>query len=32
MTYCDDQWISSYSYLAVLDRLRDEDARFAPTA
>lgn len=30
MTYCDDQWISSYSYLAILDRLRLEDTQFAP--
>lgn len=30
MTYCDNQWVSSYSYLAVLDRLHLEDAQFAP--
>jgi hypothetical protein len=30
MTYCDYQWISSYTYLAVLDRLRQEVAQFAP--
>jgi hypothetical protein len=30
MTYCDDQWISSYSYQAILDRLRLEDTQFAP--
>jgi hypothetical protein len=29
MTYCDFQWISSYSYQAVLERLRQEDAQFA---
>jgi len=29
MTYCDYQWISSYTYLAVLDRLRQEVAQFA---
>jgi hypothetical protein len=30
MTYCDYQWISSYTYLAVLDRLRQEVAQFTP--
>lgn len=32
MTYCDDQWISSYSYQAILARLTQEDADFAPVA
>jgi hypothetical protein len=32
MTYCDDQWISSYSYQAILARLVQEDADFAPPA
>lgn len=32
MTYCDYQWISSYSYLAILDRLRLEDTQFGPSA
>lgn len=32
MTYCDYQWISSYTYLAVLDRLRQEVAQFGPVA
>lgn len=30
MTYCDNQWISSYSYKAILARLVEEDAAFAP--
>jgi len=30
MTYCDYQWISAYSYEAILARLREEEARFAP--
>jgi hypothetical protein len=30
MTYCSDQWMSSYSYEAVLARLRLEDTQFAP--
>ncbi|MES0150242.1 hypothetical protein NKJ95_23815 [Mesorhizobium sp. M0012] len=28
MTYCDDQWLSSHSYGAILDRLKLEDAGF----
>jgi hypothetical protein len=30
MTYCDYQWMSAYSYQAILARLKEEDARFAP--
>jgi hypothetical protein len=30
MTYCNDQWMSSHSYLAILDRLRAEDAALQP--
>jgi hypothetical protein len=32
MTYCDNQWISAYSYRAILDRLSQEDSLFAPVA
>ncbi|KWV60473.1 hypothetical protein AS156_29280 [Bradyrhizobium macuxiense] len=32
MTYCDNQWISAYSYRAILDRLSQEDTLFAPVA
>lgn len=32
MTYCDNQWISAYSYRAILDRLSAEDTLFAPAA
>jgi len=32
MTYCDYQWVSSYSYQAILERLREEDIKFAPIA
>jgi hypothetical protein len=32
MTYCDNQWISAYSYQAVLERLREEDSKFVPVA
>jgi hypothetical protein len=32
MTYCDNQWISAYSYQAILARLSAEDTLFAPAA
>jgi hypothetical protein len=30
MTYCDYQWMSAYSYQAILARLREEAIQFAP--
>jgi hypothetical protein len=32
MTYCDNQWISAYSYQAILKRLVEEDSAFQPVA
>jgi hypothetical protein len=32
MTYCDNQWISAYSYQAILKRLVEEDTAFQPIA
>ena len=32
MTYCDNQWISAYTYQAILKRLIDENVVFRPIA
>ena len=30
MTYCDQQWISKYTYDGIFDRLAAEGVQFAP--